>query len=120
MDKEQKKMETLRFVTDSMNHLSLIGAREEMRKLGGIDVLSHVGDDPIKTQIFLEWVYVGNRVGGGVQMELLDKETILSIWLPVWWIELWEKLKPLIVRERKRRNIEELYTQFEWFVEELR
>ncbi len=120
MNEKQKKLETLRLVTDLMNHLSLIGAREEWRKMGDEDILSYIGDDATttqKTQMFLEWVYVGNRVGGGVLLGLLDEVIVFHIWKPEWWMEKWTQLKPLVRQERKRRKNPELYWWFEHFAE---
>ena len=92
MDKAWREMETLKFVTGLMNHLSLIGAREEMRRMmiAKAEILTYIEFSPDKVkndlesaaQLFLEYVYVGNRVGAGVAWEILDKETILEIWNP--------------------------------------
>ncbi len=120
MSKDWKKMETLKYVTGLMNHLSILGAREEMRKLGSNDILSHVGEDPHKTQLLLEYTYVGQRVGTGIRKKILDEETILTIWLPQWWVNLWEKLKPLVEKERKTRNINKIAYDFEWLAERLK
>ena len=79
MNEKQKALETLKFVTGLMNHLSLIGARKVMRKMGDKDILSYTKDEEVLTQMFLEWVYVGNRVGGGVDLEILDRRTIFRI-----------------------------------------
>jgi len=120
LDKEYKELETFKFVTESMNHLALIGAREAIGNLGETNILYymhyHPDDSP---QLFLEYAYLGNRVGYGVRKGILDKAIILSFWLPEWWISLWKKLEPLIKEERKRRNIPKLYGDFEWFVAKL-
>jgi hypothetical protein len=134
VDKTQQQLETFKFVTYLMNHLSLIGAREEMRSVvsgdlfsgtrgfvkGDENILAYVENNSARAQKFLEWVYVGNRVGSGVRMGLLDKKTILETWSPAWWIDLWKKLEPLIMEERKRRGIEKLYGDFEWFIKQLK
>jgi len=119
MDADWKKMETLNLMIGMMNHLALIGARKEMRKLGKTEILLHVKDDPAKIQLFLEYVYVGNRIGGGLQEKILDAKTILRTWSSQWWIDLWKKVKPLVEKERKRRNNKKLYSNFEWFVKQL-
>lgn len=116
-------METLKLLTALMNHLALIGAREEMRRwnmMENVGILSYIEDDPAKTQLFLEYVYVGNRVGGALSMGTLDKGTILKTWTLKWWLDLWKKLYPLIEQERKRRGDNKLYSNFEWFVKMLK
>lgn len=119
MDADWKRMETLKFVTRSMNHLSLIGAREEMRKMGKTDILSYVGNDPVKTQLFLEYVYVGNRIGGGLSKGILDAQTVFGVWSSQWWLALWKKLEPLIKKEREKRSNNKLYDNFEWLIKQL-
>lgn len=113
-----EKLQTLTYVTDLLNHIAILGARTEMRKMGDTPILKYVEKDPEKTQLFLEYVYVGNRVGSGVISGILDKKTIFDTWKPYWWANLWKKLEPLVKQERKRRNDPNLYDQFEKFVKE--
>ena len=114
-----KKLGTLMYGTGLMNHLSDIGAREEMRKLGEQDILIYIGEDTHRAQLFLEYVYVGNRVGTNVNHGILDKKTILLTWTPEWWIDLWLKLRPFIKKERQRRKNLELYIEFDRFIERI-
>jgi len=111
-----KKLGTLMYVTDLMNHLSDIGAREEMRKLGQQDIVPYIGDDGHKAQLFLEYVYVGNRLGANVNNGILDQKVIFATWTGKWWIDLWKKLQPFIEKERDRRKDPKLYIEFERFV----
>jgi len=39
--------------------------------------------------------------------------------LPKWWLNLWNKLEPLIKKERERRKINELCADFQWLAEDL-
>jgi hypothetical protein len=111
-----KKLGTLIYVTDLMNHLADIGAREEMRKLGQQNIISYIGDDDHKAQLFLEYIYVGNRVGANVNNGILDSKVIFSTWTREWWVDLWGRLKPFVQKERERRKDPELYIKFERFV----
>ncbi len=119
-----KQQFTLYYVTTLTNHLSIIGARAEMRKmqLSGVEVeiLRYLKkDDGTKTQLFLEYVYVGNRVGGGLRQEILDKDIVFQTWKPYWWGNLWQILEPLVIQERERRHDKILYADFEWFIKEV-
>ena len=113
-----KKLGTLMYVTDLMKHLSDIGARKEMRKFREQDqgIISYIGKDDHRAQLFLEYTYVGNRVGANVINGILDHKVIFATWPRKWWLDLWKTLKPFIETERWRRNDPELYSEFERFV----
>jgi len=128
-----KKLGTLIYVTDLMNHLADIGAREEMRKLGeaGLssgphtgsmpqDINSYIGHDIHRAQLFLEYVYVGNRVGANVNNGILDSKVIFATWTRKWWIDLWKRLQPFVQKERERRKDPELYSEFELFIDRIK
>ncbi|MDD2696623.1 MAG: DUF4760 domain-containing protein [Candidatus Pacebacteria bacterium] len=112
------KLQSLTFASNQFDRLSLIGAREEMRKLGDKDIMSYIGDDPAKTQKFLEYAYVFNRLGEGIKNGILDESIIFQTWLPnEFFVKHWERLKPLVEKERERRKIAELYGSFEWLAD---
>ena len=118
MDSEEKKLLTLVYASARFDHLAAIGARTELRKRGDTPILEYVKDDPSKTQLFLEYVYVGNRIGNGILTGVLDKDIIFGTWGPRWWRNLWKNLEPLIKQERERRKDPELYDKFEKFIEQ--
>ena len=116
----EKQFATLNYVTTLFNHISLLGARTEMRRMGKTNILEYLkGDDGTKTQLFLEYVYIGNRVGGGVRQEILDKDIVFQTWKPYWWGNLWQILEPLVIQERERCHDKILYADFEWFIKEV-
>jgi len=115
-----KKLGTLIYVTELMNNLTVIGAREEMRKLGQQNIISHIGEDVHVAQLFLEYVYVGNRVGANVNNGILDPKVIFATWTPKWWVDLWKKLQPFVEKERERRKDLRLYIEFERFVDKIK
>ncbi|OGZ19065.1 MAG: hypothetical protein A2175_01950 [Candidatus Nealsonbacteria bacterium RBG_13_42_11] len=79
--------------------------------------MSHLKRDAEQeAQLFLEYVYVGNRVGAMCHLSILDKAIIFEICKPQWWINLWETLEPLIVHERQARKDEKLYGDFELLI----
>lgn len=127
MDGDWKAMETLKFMTMLFNHLSAIGAREEMRLMkrrSKLSVIEWIKQGKYQeehflekeAQLFLEYVYVGNRVGAGIRLKILDKTTVFETWKPQWWINLWETLEPLVIHERQVRKNEKLYEDFEWLI----
>jgi len=118
-----KRIGTLVFVSQLMDHLDAIGARLELAKFEKWaskqkegNILSYIGEDRTKKQLFLQIVYMGNRVGTNVNDHILDRKTVLLTWTPPWWKDLWEKLRPLVEKERERRKIPDLYSGFEEFV----
>lgn len=115
LKEEEKKIRTLEYVTGLKNHLSIIGATKEMRKfnLAQVDILTWLQYNE-SSQLLLEYYYMANRVGVGIRCGLLDQQTILENWLPEWWVDIWQKLKPFIEKERKRRKITEIARDFEW------
>ncbi|MFA5355135.1 MAG: hypothetical protein WC302_00130 [Candidatus Paceibacterota bacterium] len=115
-----KKIATLAFVSQQMDSLTIKGARTEMAKLGKEDILSYIGDDPQRKQLFLEYIYVGNRVGTNVTAGILDSKTIFLTWTPQWWKDLWVKLEPLVKQEREKREILNLYGGFEGFIKKIK
>ncbi|MDP2664293.1 MAG: hypothetical protein Q8P08_02555, partial [bacterium] len=84
MDAELKKWKTMEFMTGLMNHLSWIGAREEMRKFtqSKKGILEYVGDHSETTQMMLEYVYVFNRLGTLLLEDMLDVGILFKTWQP--------------------------------------
>jgi hypothetical protein len=115
---------TLLFVSDQFNEADRKGAREELRRMktkdSSVDIMSYLGGDPTKTQVILQYVYIFNRIGVGICYRALRSDIIFRCWLPTWFIDTWETLKPLIDSERQRRKLPEFANSAEWLVNECR
>ena len=136
-----KKQFTLIYVSEQMNHLALIGAREAMRQFSirrikmlamtnppypNYHILNFIEDKTVHdildkdensiAQLFLEYVYLTNRIGNSLEDGLLDQELIFKNWTPEWWVRLSEFLRVLIDAERKRRGIRNLYPGFDLMI----
>ena len=109
------KVITLSFVSREFNEVDRKGVREAVRKIGDKDVLGYLGKDPAPAdvQMFLQYVYAFNRIGGGIRRGYLSK-VIFKTWMPFWFVDHWKKFQSLVEQERKRRNIPDLYGNFEW------
>ncbi len=115
---------TLLFVSEQFNEADRKGAREELRRMKTkkppVSLLSYLKNDPAKTQVILQYVYAFNRIGVGIRYRALRSDIIFKCWLPTWFIDTWETLKPLIDSERKRRNLPEFANSAEWLINECR
>ena len=60
--------------------------------------------------MMLEYVYVFNRLGTLLLEDMLDVGILFKTWQPEkFFTDLWEKLLPLVKKERENRKIPDLY-----------
>lgn len=112
IEKMLKKWETMSFVRDQINNLSLSGAREEMRKFikSKTSVLKYIKKNEKRAQAMLDYVCFLNDLGIAHKENLLDEGILFKMLMPkAFFMVHWKRLFPLIKQERERRDTSNLY-----------
>lgn len=118
------RQRTLEYVTDQFNRLAVLGAREEMNKVGKsktiLEYLNGIIESEARNkaeQNLLEYVYVFNRIGAGIFNGSLSRDIIYDIWAPHFFRKHWHKYGSLLQKKRNNNN-HNAYSYFDWLANE--
>lgn len=121
----QFKQYTFKYATEQFDRLAVIGAREEMNKVGQyptiLEYLNTIAEPHVRKkaeQNLLEYVYVFNRLGAGIYNGALDRETIYDIWAPDFFRNHWVKYESLLEEKRNNNKLHKAYRYFDWLAKE--